>query len=288
MESVISLVKESLRKYGMPFPVDKKVCSGWTNDLPRKGETVLFTSCMYQIEPVVPTLNRFSSMAGVLKGVIPLAKYLKPSKEEQARAYKILNNIANALRRQGITPAYLYEDEPYSGALLLEMGLLDDFRNHAMMVATFLKERGVKRVITVDPHTHNALSRYREFVDFDVEVLNYLELVEINRKVNEEFTIHDSCLYSRFLNLRGKYRDLLKSAGVNLVEDFLVTGKETSTCCGGPLAGVDRELSEKIAKRRAEELEKLSNKLLVACPICYVTLSPHFKGSIKDVAEVVL
>jgi hypothetical protein len=51
---------------------------------------------------------------------------------------------------------------------------------------------------------------------------------------------------------------------------------------------VDPKLSEEIAKRRASELNRLSDKLLVVCPICYVTLSPHFKGEVKDVAEVIL
>ncbi|MCG3108196.1 Lactate utilization protein A [Metallosphaera sp. J1] len=292
MESLRSFLKESLDKYDMPFPVDKKVCSGWAKDLPHGGETIIFTSCMYQIEPVVPTLSKFSSMTGIftgaLKGLSSLAKLVKPSKEEIDRAYKILNNVVNALRRRGINPGYLYEDEPYSGALLLEAGLLEDFANHARRVASLLRDRGVKRVITVDPHTHNALTRYAEFVPFDVEVVNYLQLVDTEKKIEGEFTIHDSCLYSRFLDLRDRYRELISKSGIKLNEDFLVTGRETSTCCGGPIALINRDLSESIAEKRAQELNRLSNKLLVMCPICYITLSPHFRGEVKDIAEVIL
>ncbi|AWS00194.1 (Fe-S)-binding protein [Metallosphaera hakonensis] len=288
MESLRSLLIDSLEKYGMPFPVDKRVCSGWARDLPKGGETIIFTSCMYQVEPVVPTLSKFSSMAGVLKGLSSLAKFVKPPKEELDRAYNILNNIINALRKRGINPGYLYEEEPYSGALLLEMGLLEEFTEHAKKVSKILEEHGIKRIITVDPHTHNALTRYGEFIDFKVEVINYLELVRPEKRVDEEFTIHDSCLYSRFLNLRDKYRDMVNESGVKLKEGFLLTGKETSTCCGGPIAGLDRELSEAIAKKRAENLNKLSKRLLVMCPICYVTLSPYFKGEVKDIAEVIL
>lgn len=292
MESLRSFLKQSLDKYGMPFPVDKRVCSGWARDLPHGGETIIFTSCMYQIEPVVPTLSKFSSMAGALtgalKGLSSFAKLVKPPKEEMERAYTILNNIVNALKRRGINPGYLYEDEPYSGALLLESGLLEDFADHAKKVASMLKERGVKRVITVDPHTHNALTRYGEFIPFDVEVVNYLQLVDVDRKIDGEFTIHDSCLYSRFLNLRDRYRELVSKSGIKLNEDFLVTGRETSTCCGGPIALINRDLSESIAEKRAQDLNRLSNRLLVMCPICYVTLSPHFKGEVKDLAEVIL
>lgn len=288
MEGLRSLLLDSLNKYGMPFPVDKKVCSSWTDELPRNGETIIFTSCMYQIEPVVPTLSKFSSLAGILRGASSLAKLVRPPKEELERAYRILNNIVRAIRRKGINLAYLYEEEPYSGAVLLELGMLEDFARHAEKVSGELKRRGVKRVITVDPHTHNALKRYQEFVDFDIEVLSYLEVIEPTKKVEGEFTIHDSCLYSRFLNLSDKYRSLISGSGINLREDFLVTGRETSTCCGGPIGGVDHKLSEEIAKRRASDLNRLSEKLLVVCPICYVTLSPHFRGEIKDLAEVIL
>lgn len=107
MESLRSFLKQSLDKYGMPFPVDKRVCSGWARDLPHGGETIIFTSCMYQIEPVVPTLSKFSSMAGALtgalKGLSSFAKLVKPPKEEMERAYTILNNIVNALRRREST-----------------------------------------------------------------------------------------------------------------------------------------------------------------------------------------
>ncbi|AEB94859.1 MULTISPECIES: (Fe-S)-binding protein [Metallosphaera] len=288
MEGVRSLLVESLKKYGMPFPVDSNVCTGWTRDLPKRRETIIFTSCMYQIEPIVPRLTKFSSVAGSLKGLSPLAKLIKPSKTELERAYNILNNIVSALKRKGIDLGYLYEDEPYSGAILLELGLLEEFANHAKAVYNKLKEYGVKRVITVDPHTHNALTRYKEFISFDVDVMNYLEVVSSNKKVEDEYTIHDSCLYSRFLNLRERYRSIISDSGIKLKEDLLITGKETSSCCGGPIAGVNRDLSEEIAKRRASDLNSLSSKLLVLCPICYVTLSPYFKGEIKDLAEVIL
>ncbi|EHP68150.1 MAG: (Fe-S)-binding protein [Metallosphaera yellowstonensis] len=288
MEGLRSLLLESLSRYGMPFPVDKKVCSSWTNELPRNGSTIIFTSCMYQIEPVVPILSKFGPYTGILRGVASLAKMVKPPKEELERAYRILNNIVKAIKRKGVDLAYLYEEEPYSGAVLLEMGMLDEFAEHARKVSEMLKERGITRVITVDPHTHNALKRYEEFVKFDVEVVSYLEVIDPSKKVEGGFTIHDSCLYSRFLNLREKYRSLILNSGISLKEDFFVTGRETSTCCGGPIGGVDPKLSEEIAKRRASELNRLSDKLLVVCPICYVTLSPHFKGEVKDVAEVIL
>jgi len=278
---------ENLNKQMMPFPLDKKVCSGWTKDLPKNGDTIIYTSCMYQIEPIVPIFNKFLPYLSSLKSLMPLASRFKPSKQQIDRAYLILNKIVNAIKQEGIVPAYFYDEEPYSGAILLEMGFLTEFEEYGKKVYEFFKNKGVKRIITVDPHTHNALVRYNDFLNFDIEIVSYLEIVK-PKKIEDEFTIHDSCLYSRFLNLRDKYREMISSSGIKLIEDDMLTGKDTSYCCGGPLAPVDPKVSEEMAKERAKGLRKLSKRLLVTCPICYVTLSPHFDGEIKDIAEVLL
>lgn len=287
LSEIGKVLVDNLNKYYMPFPVDKKVCSGWANGLPKGGETIIYTSCMYQIEPVVTKFLKLLPSISSLKALMPLAILVKPPKAELDRAYKILNNIVLALEKSGIRPGYLYDEEPYSGAILLEMGFLEEFGEYAKRVVSLFKEKGVKKIITVDPHTHNALSRYQEFVKHDLEIVSYLELVNYTKRVEGEFTIHDSCLYSRFLGLREKYRGLIKKSGIRLIEDEMVTGKDTSSCCGGPLGPVDLKVSEKIAENRARDLEKLSRRLLVVCPVCYVTLSPHFKGEIKDIAEVI-
>ena len=287
LSEIGKILVDNLNRYYMPFPVDKKVCSEWAKDLPKGGNTIIYTSCMYQIEPAVGMFLKFLPSISSFKGLMPLARLVKPSRSQLDRAYKILNNIVKALEKSGIKPGYLYEEEPYSGAILLEMGFLKEFGEYAKKVVSLFKEKGVRKIITVDPHTHNALTRYQEFVKHDLEIANYLELVNYTKKVEGEFTIHDSCLYSRFLGLREKYRGLIEKSGIKLVEDEMITGKYTSSCCGGPLGPVDLKVSEKIAENRAKDLEKLSKKLLVVCPICYVTLLPHFKGEIMDIAEVI-
>jgi Fe-S oxidoreductase len=287
LSEIGKILVDNLNRYYMPFSVDKKVCSEWAKDLPKGGNTIIYTSCMYQIEPAVGMFLKFLPSISSFKGLMPLARLVKPSRSQLDRAYKILNNIVKALEKSGIKPGYLYEEEPYSGAILLEMGFLEEFGEYAKKVVSLFKEKGIRKIITVDPHTHNALTRYQEFVKHDLEIVNYLELVNYTKKVEGEFTIHDSCLYSRFLGLREKYRGLIEKSGIKLVEDEMITGKNTSSCCGGPLGPVDLKVSEKIAENRAKDLEKLSKKLLVVCPICYVTLLPHFKGEIMDIAEVI-
>ena len=80
-----------------------------------------------------------------------------------------LRNIALLLESAGVKIGYLYEKELYAGALVHEQGMEDIFRAHAHTVYNRLKEYGIRRMITVDPHTTNVLrSVYPEIIeDFD-------------------------------------------------------------------------------------------------------------------------
>ena len=288
MASLREVLRDNLKKYGFPFPLNKAECHGWS-DLPKSGRTLFYTSCMYQIATLTKSLSKFVGMADKLSAFGFLAsKLLKPPKEDLERASRVLNKMVKLLEASGVNDLfYLYEDEPYSGAALLEMGYLDLFEEHAKSVYSFFKSRGISRVITVDPHTHNALTRYREFVPgFDIEVLNVYEVIKEAKAVTqEELTVHDSCLYSRFLGLRENYRGLIAKAGLRIKEDFLITGKDNAFCCGYPIEAVDRDLSERIAELRAKGLKSLANRAIVVCPMCYAQLRD--KVEVVDLMEVI-
>ena len=70
-------------------------------------------------------------------------------------------------------------------------------------------------------------------------------------------------------------------------EDNIVTGQDTSMCCGAPVGAVNRELSEKIAQARSSALLKVSGSILVACPLCYQNLAA-FADDVKDIMEVIV
>jgi Fe-S oxidoreductase len=47
--------------------------------------------------------------------------------------------------------------DDYSGVLLYDLGDQDSFVQHAKYVAAKLKQNGIRKLITVDPHTTYAL-----------------------------------------------------------------------------------------------------------------------------------
>lgn len=280
--------KELLESY-MPLPIDKGACARWAEDIPRSGGTIIYTSYMYQLGSVFKSyarlLERFSSVRFASRFASLGGLIVRPKKEELDRAALILNKIIALLKASDIAVAYLYDDEPYSGALLLELGFLDEFQAYGKRLLELFRGRGVKRVITVDPHTTNALLRLKGLLDDDLEVVNYLKLVRPT-KGGGTFVMHDSCLYARYMGMGGEIRGMLKGAGVSLLEHRMVTAQDTSTCCGAPVEAVSEDLSERIAKARAAKLTSVCEDVLVACPLCYQNLSPYVK-SVRDIAEVV-
>ena len=290
-EEQLNFIRKSIVKFLMedylPFPVNKSVCHEWANGLniKREGETILYTGCSYQLadlgkrfDNILPSLARF-------KGIERFSSFAKVFfKPKNERVNKILRNIVSLLLKNDVDFAYLYDEEPYSGTILLEMGMLEEFKEYAKKLVNFFDSKRVKRIITIDPHTHYTLFRIKEMLSWNVELVNYFELL---KKVKGEgiFVFHDSCLYSRFLGMRDSIRQVIKNSGIVLKEDEMVTGKDTSMCCGGPLAPINNEVSEKIAKSRAEALRSVSNKVLLACPFCYANLSKYVEC--YDFAEVV-
>jgi Fe-S oxidoreductase len=273
----------------VPFPIDRKMCSRWAEGLPNTGRTILYTSMMYQMSPTFKSYERLLPKVSKIRGAESLSflgKYLfKPEKEELERAYRILSNISRMLTKSGVQFGYLYEVEPYSGAILIELGMRDEFRNYGEKLLSFFHERGVEKLITVDPHTTNALVRLKEYLDFDIEVVNYVTLLR-GITGSGEFVLHDSCLYSKHLGMRDSIRTVIGASGVTLKENSVVTGRETAMCCGSPVGVVNSEVGESIAKMRATRLASVSGRVLVMCPLCYQNLSPNL-DSVLDFAEVV-
>ncbi|MBX8638704.1 MAG: (Fe-S)-binding protein [Thermoplasmata archaeon] len=279
----------NLMKNYLPFPMDTKLCSGWAKGIPTEGPTVIYTSMMYQMAPLFKNYEKMLPTISKMKGISQLAgigKYFyRPSKTEVERAYRILNNIAAMLSNSGVQFAYLYDREPYSGALLLELGMIDEFREYGKRLLEFFGSRGITRLITVDPHTTNALSRLREYHKSDIEVIPYLFLLK-GARAEGEFVLHDSCLYSKHLKMYESIRQFMRDSGLKLKEDRMVTGRETAMCCGSPVGVVNPELSEEIAAHRAGKLSSVGSRVILMCPMCYQNLSPHIRD-ISDLAEVI-
>jgi Fe-S oxidoreductase len=302
ISEVLSTLKENIVNTGDPLGMKKVYWTEWAKDmdLPRTGETIILTARMYQMLPyiiqvtdLVASARPFLSRKG-LEGFVNIGNRLMGdkiirfkalgSKGLKSKASKILKGITSALIAVGQRPAYLYEEEPYSGVLLYDLGLDEHIEGHIKRIYELLKDHGVKKVIGVDPHTVFMLSKIfpRYIKDYDIEVRHYLEILSgksealknhPKREIRKDFVIHDSCYMARELGIIDQVRGVLEDIGIVVREPE--NTKLDTDCCGGPIEYAFRDLTEKVSSGRAKELSSVSKNIIVECPICLINLNKY-------------
>ncbi|MEM2811045.1 MAG: (Fe-S)-binding protein [Candidatus Korarchaeum sp.] len=288
VREVLDMIADNTRRRGCPVPLPEGDSYRWADGLsiPRGGDEVLFTGLLYQLTPHIDSLVNYleglerSSVAtlairlGRIAGkVVDVTKIASPPRERVEEQNGVIRNIAMLLMRSGVSFGYVYEDDMYSGALLYDLGLEEDFELHAKRVHGRLRERGVRSLITIDPHTTHVMREvYPKFLDgYDLEVRNYLEVLAerglVGRRLGREVTIHDPCLYARYEGIVEQPRGLLESIGVEVKEPERC--RNMTFCCGGPVESLSPGLSKGIASLRMEELARHGSEVLTMCPICH-------------------
>jgi Fe-S oxidoreductase len=305
--STLGIFADNIRKRKSVLPLGAAKVTAWARGLniPAGGETVLYTGQMYQLMPSINSMSRqlagienswianFFGFGRMANKVINLSAFMAHAGAAEQAAYnRPLQNIARLLNAAGIKFGYLYQHDLYAGALAYDEGLDDAFAAHAAMIHEMLKAAGVKELITVDPHTTNILrSIYpRVIKGFDIRVKSYLEVLaeckmDSVRSIDEEVTIHDSCIYARHEDVVDQPRVLLKNGGVKIIEAEL--SSKLTNCCGGPLESLFPGKAAEIARRRLDQLSGCAQRIITLCPICLANLQ-HFAPpdiSVGDISD---
>ncbi|MEM3803345.1 MAG: (Fe-S)-binding protein [Conexivisphaerales archaeon] len=275
-------------KFGNPIGISHKKMQEWAEDVSfTSSSTYRYTGGLYQMMPKAERFVELMKRAEESSGRSLALKFLGDStasalasrligvdSERFERGKAILKNASSLLRKSGTEHSYLAGDEPYTGILFYELGMTEYFAEVAERATKLFREKGVKRLITIDPHSTYALRElYPEFVDnFDVEVLHYFEVAKPSRNDvwKGKVAIHDPCILSRRLNLSGSYREYLNALGIEYTEPVR-SGKMTF-CCGGPVESIAPAVSTRISELRCSQLAEKCDKAVVACPICLSNL----------------
>ena len=308
IDAVLGILSDNLEKRKGALPISGKKATAWSHGLhiPVGGETVLYTGQMYQLTPAISSMagqmarlsdsriTKLMKMGRVFNRIINLSWFMSHSdRKEQAVYNGVLRNVAYLLRTANVEFGYLYNKDLYTGALLYDQGVDDVFIEHAVRVYRILKEHGVKRLITVEPHTTNMFrSVYPSIIkDYDLDVKNYLEvLAESNFKtaaaIEQDLVIHDSCIYARHEGVISEPRKLLANVGAGIHEPEC--SSRFTHCCGGPLESLFPAKSHEIAEKRIDQLTAGGcTQIVTMCPICMAALKraggPQIQ--IKDISE---
>ena len=282
--------------------------------LPKRSETVFFAGCGYQFSGQLEALMSLARQTDKsIIGVDLPMRFARFQKKLGLNLPGIYSNIfargggsevkpleaaVKVLRRLGIEPGYLAEDEPCCGAALYHAGFQQKFADNSRQAYKKLKSFGVSRIIGMVPYcTHALLHLFPLFVDsYDLEVKHFLEVVAENissvklrfpRKV--KVTYHDPCQLVRFMSLVEEPRRILRAIeGIELVETDWTRG-EWATCCGGGggFETVFPELSQLLAVNRAGELLETGAEIIVThCPGCIMQLKDGLRQLKANNVEV--
>jgi Fe-S oxidoreductase len=238
-------------------------------------------------------LNRLFGVGRTVNQILNVGRFtpLLVNRKDQETFDGILRNIALLLRAANVDFGYLYDEELYAGALAHDEGMCGAFERHALRVHELFRRHGVRRVITVDPHTTNVLrSVYPKIIQDDrLEVDSYLEVLAEGgmrpvKPGERSVAIHDSCVYARHEGIVEEPRHLLREAGIDALEPEY-SGKMTF-CCGGPIESLFPSKARSIAEARIEQLAAASSSVITMCPICLVNLSGAAAGNGVSVEDI--
>ena len=299
-KDIINLIADNVRKTKNPFGVPKFAINNWWKkaNVPQKGDALLFTGLMYQFIPYIEKstsyLTRFEDT--------PWANYLKYGKyvpkllsglglaaitpgREKKKFNGILMDIADILTKSKVDFYYDPRLDDYSGVLLYDLGDQDSFVQHAKYVAAKLKRNGIKKLITVDPHTTYALKiLFPKYTGEHFEVYTYFELLNLtSTNGHKKIALHDPCFYGRYLELSDVPVNVLASVDIECAP-IRNSGLFTN-CCGGPAESISPKLSKAVGERRIAELDKSDDPIVAMCPICLGNLR-NAGADVEDLSTV--
>ncbi len=305
-QHIIDLIATNIRKTGNPFGVPAASLNTWWKGLPRQtqreGDVLLFTGLMYQSIPYIENTTRylerfegtrwasllkFSRYTRYLPGfLVRLAFSGLTSRAERRKYNDILHSIYRILDKARVDFFYRPELDNYSGILLYDLGDQQGFIQHARAVARNLELHGIKKLITVDPHTTYALKvLYPQYADATFEVKTYFELIDFKAdNGHPSVAVHDPCFYGRYLELSEVPLKVLDNLGISRVE--VRRSNNFTHCCGGPAESVSPALNREILGHRVEELKATGAPVVTMCPICLANLTKA-GVEVEDLASLV-
>ncbi|RLC03602.1 MAG: (Fe-S)-binding protein, partial [Deltaproteobacteria bacterium] len=169
---IIDIIAGNVKATRNPFGIPKFLVNQWHKgtNLPQQGDAMLFTGLMYQFVPYIEKSTMYlakyedTSMADYIRFAKYMPSYLSgiglsmiTSGTEKKKYNAILRNIAKILKASEVDFFYRPDLDDYSGVLMYDLGDQEGFVKHARYVAGKLKQAGIKKLITVDPHTTYAV-----------------------------------------------------------------------------------------------------------------------------------
>ena len=222
------------------------------------------------------------------------------------RAQEAARKLGRVLQKGGVSFGVLGKYERCDGNEVRNMGEEGLFEMMAQDNITQLNGLGVEKIVTLSPHSYNAIQNDYPRYGGDFETLHYTQLLQklieggtLNPAIEMpvRVTYHDPCFLGRWNAEYDAPRRVLEAIpGVTLVE--MERNRESALCCGGGGGNFSMDLlggsPDSPSRRRVREaLTTGASILAVACPKCLTILEDAVKVEglddkliVKDIAEI--
>ncbi|MFC1557083.1 (Fe-S)-binding protein [candidate division KSB1 bacterium] len=210
----------------------------------------------------------------------------------------VVKSTVTLLNSAGVSYGVL-KKEMCSGHHSRKQGEEMQFQMLAEENAAHITENEVKKIVTGCPHCMNTLTYdYIEFLGGrKINVYHHTQLfsellgngsLKLKQPADKDavLTYHDPCYLGRYEHIFREPRDIIRSAGIRLIET--PQNKQYSYCCGGGAAGFTIEAKEekRVDQYRKEQIKSTgAATLITGCPECKMMLSGAVPET-KDISEL--
>lgn len=212
---------------------------------------------------------------------------------------KMAKSVGSLLVSAGVSVGILGNEETCDGNDVRALGEMGLFTELAQANIEKFKTRGVKKIITLDPHALNTFKKDYPALGGKFKVLHYTEvLADLIKKKKlklkawpAKITYHDPCYLGRHQQIYKAPREVLKAIPKAQLLEMRRNGPD-AFCCGGgggnfftDILGTAPDSAPRVRVREA--LETGAGIIAVACPNCAKMLTDAVKmENLEDKLEV--
>jgi Fe-S oxidoreductase len=258
---------KGLEKRGNPWGKMEKKRADWTKEMPQ--------------DRIIKRLN------GKKQGDIETLYFVDSITSYDDRMQSIGRAVARILFAVGEKFGILGAAEKDSGHEVRRFGEEMLFQELKEQNSDAIRESGVKKIVTADPHAYNALKN--DYVDIPpVEhisqfLLKNIRIGKLHLNAFENnyniYTFHDPCYLGRHNNLYEDPRKVMDAiSGLKRVD--MERCRDRSFCCGGGglMLFYEPEEEQRMGVLRVQmAAEAGANVIVTACPFCLVNLEDAIK-----------
>lgn len=226
-----------------------------------------------------------------------------------ARNQRVSAAIVKILKAANVNFAILGNEEKCCGDSARKLGNEFLYQTLAAENIEVMNGYGVKKIITQCPHCFQTLKHDYRQMGGEFEVIHHSEYIQellnsgrlkLDNASNIggkdlKVTYHDSCYLGRYNEIYKEPRDILKKAGVTLVE--MARKKDRGFCCGagGGRMWLEEHGGQRMNEMRTDQaLATGASVICTACPFCLTMINDGIGAreagettKALDIAEVI-